>query len=798
MVFLAMAAYSQYNVSGVVADEGNQPLPGSNLVFSDLNKGAVTSGDGTFVFEGIPRGIHTLRITFVGYETVTREVTVNADTHLGTVTMSLASLRVEEVMVTATRAGEKTPVAFTNLDRQEIESRNFGQDVPYLLSMTPSLVSSSDAGHGIGYTTMRIRGTDANRINVTINGIPLNDAESHGVFWVDLPDIATSVDNIQVQRGVGTSTNGAPAFGASINLQTQKVKKEAYATYEGNFGSFRTVRNAISAGTGLLNDRFAVDLRLSDLSSDGYVDRAWTELKSYYASAGYFGEKSMVKFVTFSGKERLYQSWNGLPSGMLESDRTHNSVGEYTDSEGNTAYYDNQIDNYKQDHYQLHVTREFNPGLYLNAALHYTRGLGYWEEYKEDEALSEYKLEEVPAGPDTITGTDLIRQRWLDNYFYGAVGGLHYQKNRISAILGGGWNRYDGDHYGNVIWARFPGLSEINHRWYENRGVKTDWNSYVKTTLQAWPGISLFLDLQLRGINYEIEGIDNDLRDISQIHDYFFFNPKGGVNFQVDEGQRLYFSVSRANREPNRSNFTDADPAGPVPVHETLVDYEAGYSIRGGAYSFDLNLYYMDYNNQLVMTGEINDVGAPVMTNVENSYRTGVELSGGARLASWMRWDVNATLSSNKIRDYVGYVDNWDYWSDMENEPYQVEEQLGTTDLSFSPGVVFNSMLDVEPVENLHIVLASRYVGKQYIDNTSSEDRKLNPYFLNDIRLSYAFFPKFIKELSMNLQVLNLFNEKYETNAWVYRYYAGGEHGVYDGFYPQAGIHFMAGVRLRL
>ena len=795
--FQAMTAYSQYTVSGVVTDEGNQPLPGANLVIADMNKGTIAAEDGVFMLEGIPGGDHSLHITYVGYESITKKISVTSNLDLGVLSMALSSLKMEEVMVTATRAGEKTPVAFTNLDREEIVSRNFGQDVPYLLSMTPSLVSSSDAGHGIGYTTMRIRGTDANRINVTINGIPLNDAESHSVFWVDLPDIATSVDNIQIQRGVGTSTNGAPAFGASVNLQTTTVNKEPYATIEGTGGSFKTLRSAISAGTGLLNDRFAVDLRLSSLSSDGYIDRAWTDLKSYYASAGYYGEKTMIKFVTFSGKERLYQAWNGVPSYLLETDRTYNSVGAYEDSNGNSAYYDNQIDNYKQDHYQLHFTREFSRKLYLNAALHYTRGIGYWEEYKEDEALADYLLDQVISGTDTIQTTDLIRQRWLDNDFLGVVGGLHFQDDFIGAILGGGWNRYDGDHYGNVIWARFPGASEINHRWYENRGVKSDWNTYLKSTIRGGERLSFFLDLQLRGINYEISGADNDLRDISQMHDYLFFNPKAGVNFQLDDSQRAYLSASRANREPNRSNFVDADPAGPVPVHETLMDYEAGYSFTGGFFSLNANLYYMDYINQLVMTGEINDVGAPVMTNVKDSYRTGIELTGGIKPAPWLQWDVNATFSSNKIRNYVGFVDNWDYWYDPDNEPYQLEEDLGNTDLSFSPEIIFNNRLDAELLTNLHLVLSTRYVGKQFIDNTSSPGRKLDPYFVNDLGMSYSFFPLFVKELSLSFQVMNLFNEKYETNAWVYRYYSGGEHGVYDGFYPQAGINFMAGVRLR-
>ncbi|MCK5137916.1 MAG: TonB-dependent receptor [Bacteroidales bacterium] len=794
---LTMSAFSQYTISGVVTDEQNNPLPGANLMLTDVNRGTVTSADGTFFIGGLPGSTYTLMVTFVGYETWSETITLSADLDLGTIGLARTTIMGEEVIITAIRAGSKTPVAYTVIDREEITSRNFGQDVPYLLSFTPSLVTTSDAGHGIGYTSMRIRGTDANRINVTINGIPLNDAESHSVYWVDLPDISTSVDNIQIQRGVGTSTNGAAAFGASINFQTQKLEKEPYAIYDGTFGSFHSVRNAISAGTGLIKDHFAVDLRLSDLHSNGYIDRSWTDLQSYYVSAGYFDSKTLVKFITFSGKEKLYQAWNGVPSYLLDSQRTYNELGAYTNPDGNIAYYDNQVDNYRQDHYQLHLSRAFNERFYANVALHYTKGAGYYEQYKEDQSLSSYLLDDVVIGGDTIGESDLIRRKWLDNDFYGFVGGLHYRTDRFSAILGGGWNQYEGDHFGTVIWIRQPGESEIRHRWYENNGMKSDWNSYLKINLETGERISLFTDLQVRGIDYSIQGADDDLRDITQDHHYLFFNPKAGINLQVDRFQKVYIFVARANREPNRSNFVDADPSGPAPVKETMVDYEAGYTIQGQDYNLSANVYYMDYTDQLVLTGEINDVGSAIMTNVKDSYRAGVELAGSARFTSWFQWDFNITFSRNKILHYTGYVDNWDYWSDPVNESYQVKEELGTTDLSFSPGIILNSRLDFQPVQHLHVNLVSRYVGKQYIDNTSSEERILNPYFINDFRISYAFYPQFMNEISVQLQVLNLFNVEYETNAWIYRYYQGGMEGSFDGFYPQAGTHLMAGIRLR-
>ena len=795
--FMALPALGQHTISGNVLDENNQPLPGANIYITDLERGAIVGENGHFELQAVPSGTHHFRITFVGYETWNRRVDVEGDLDLGSIHLTPAVILGEEVIVKATRAGAATPVAHTDIDREEVVSRNFGQDIPFLLNTTPSLVTSSDAGHGIGYTSMRIRGTDATRINVTINGIPLNDPESHQVYWVDLPDIATSVDNIQIQRGVGTSTNGAAAFGATVNFQTRKLEKEPYAVYDGTYGSFNTMRHAVSAGTGLIGDHFAVDLRLSDLHSDGYIDRSWTNLTSWYASAGYHDARTLIKFVTFSGTEELYQAWNGVPSYLLETDRTYNGLGAYTNADGETVYYDNQIDHYKQQHYQLHLSRTLGDRWVANAALHYTRGAGYYEQYEEDQALADYLLSEVIIGEDTIRESDLIRRKWLDNDFYGFTGGLQYSSTRFSAVLGGGLNRYVGDHFGTVIWARYPGESEIRHRWYENRGIKTDGNGYLKTTWQASDLLSVFTDLQVRVIRYGITGNDDDLRDLTQDHDFLFFNPKAGVNLELGAGQRAYLFVARANREPSRNNFTDADPNGPVPVKESMIDYEAGYAYASEKVQAQVNLYFMDYTNQLVLTGEINDVGSPVMTNIRDSYRAGIELTAGTRLTSWLQWSLNATFSRNKIPHYTGYVDNWDYWSDPENQPYQVVEDLGTTDLAFSPSVIGNSRLDAEPLRRLHLVLDSRYVSRQYIDNTSSLSRSLDPYFINDLRISYALLPDFLKEISIQLQLSNIFNVQYETNAWVYRYYESGNEGVYDGYFPQAGTHVMAGIRVR-
>ena len=794
--FIAMTVYSQYNLSGLIADDNRQPLPGANLQIVGLGSGSIASRTGAFIIQDIPAGNYILMISFVGYATRSEFIDMSADLDLGTLLMERIAIMGEEAMVKAVIANSKTPVAYTGISREEIRHRNFGQDIPFLLSSTPSLVTSSDAGHGIGYTSMRIRGTDANRINVTINGIPLNDAESHSVYWVDLPDIATSVDHIQIQRGVGTSTNGAAAFGASVNFQTRKLEQEPYARYDGIFGSFHTMRNAISAGTGLIREHFAVDMRLSEIHSDGYIDRSWTDLRSYYGSAGYFDSRTIIKFITFSGTEELYQAWNGVPSYLLDDNRTYNELGSYTDEQGNQQFYDNQVDHYRQNHFQLHLSRSLNHYFHLNAALHYTRGAGYYEQYKENQVLGDYLLADVITTGDTIRKSDLVRRKWLQNDFYGLVGALQYESDRLSAILGGGWNHYAGDHFGTVIWARNPGISEIRHRWYTNTGSKSDWNSYAKATLDLGSNFSLFTDIQIRGIDYAIEGADDDLREISQDHQYLFFNPKAGLNLEMTPGQKFYLFVARANREPNRSNFVDADPAGPQPVKESLMDYEAGYSFQREQFRADVNLYYMDYTDQLVLTGEINDVGSAIMTNVSDSYRAGLEISGEGRLNSFLEWGLNVTLSRNKILDYSGYVDNWDYWSDPTSEPYQIVEDLGTTDLAFSPSVIFNSNIIILPVRHMRLELITRYVGAQFIDNTSSDLRLLDPYLVNDFRISYAFYPHFFEELSFQLKLANLFDVEYETNAWVYRYYSGSRESNFDGYYPQAGRHLMAGISL--
>ncbi len=795
LVFLAMGVQAQVNFSGKILDKNNEPLIGANLVFKDSYLGTITDREGKFEFDQLKKGVYKLQISYVGYETRIFDLEITSDLYRE-FTLERSSYLVEEVIIRGLRAGSNDPVTSETIAKEEIKKRNFTQDIPFILKYTPSMVSSSDAGHGVGYTGFRIRGTDANRINITVDGIPLNDAESHGVWWVNMPDFASSVENVQIQRGVGTSTNGSAAFGASVNFKTNTLRDKAYAELNSNYGSFNTRKNSLSLGSGMINDRFSFDLRLSELHSDGYIERAETDLQSLFLTAGHYTEKSILKFNMILGKEKTYQAWDGVPGSLLEQNRRYNGIGQYTDENGEIQYYDNETDNYKQDHYHLHFSREITRDLWFNSTLHYTYGRGYYEQYKEDENLSAYQLPEISIGDSIISSTDLIRQKWLDNDFYGLVFSLNLKKDLFDLDVGGGANQYLGDHFGKVIWARYAGVSEIGHRWYESVGDKRDYNIYAKLNYSILNNLQLFSDLQLRGINYSIEGIDDDLRDITQEHDFLFFNPKLGINYRPDNRQRMYFSFAVANREPNRSNFVDADPNQPLPVHETLYNYELGYNLNSSRYNAMVNFYFMDYDDQLVLTGEINDVGAPVMTNVENSYRLGVELSGGVKITSFLNWEGNIALSRNRIRDMVSYVDNWDYWEDPENEDPQVVEELGNTEIAFSPGIVAASIFNFSPLEGLDISLQSKYVGKQYIDNTESEERKLDPWFINDLIVKYNLPVSWAKNLEFNLMLSNFTDHEYESNAWVYRYYYQGEEQRIDGFYPQAGIHFMAGIRL--
>jgi iron complex outermembrane receptor protein len=800
-VFLAIA---QFTLKGTVKNETGERLTGANLTILNSFSGTTTDVNGAYLFKNLKAGTYQLTISYIGYEKQTKEVKLTGDQTLDVV-LKQDNILAEEVLVSATRVKEKTPVAFVTVEKSEIQDKNMGQDIPYLLGLTPSFVATSDAGTGVGYTNFRIRGTDLNRINVTVNGIPMNDAESHGTWWVDIPDLASSTDNIQVQRGVGTSTNGAAAFGATINLQTTTINKDAFAEFSSSAGSFGTVKNSVGVGSGLIKGKFTFDARLSKISSDGFIDRASSDLKSFFVSGGYFTANTILKANIFSGLENTYQAWNGVPSVRLNNDLagmqryadhylyTQKQVDEMISSDSRTYNlytYENEIDHYQQDHYQLLFSHRLNEVLHVNASLFYTAGKGYYEQFKEDEKLADYLITPPVYGGETIKKSDLIRRKWLDNDFYGMTFSINRKKETSEFTLGGGYNVYDGNHFGKVIWARNAGNSEMNHEWYRGTGVKKDLNLYAKYNYELAENLNLFADIQYRKIDYNIDGVDDDLRDLKQSHHFEFLNPKVGIFYQLNDQQNLYANFARANREPNRDNYVDADPKVKQPTFETLNDFELGYKYNTPRLALGVNAYYMLYQNQLILTGEINDVGAPIMTNVDNSFRAGLELMAGLKLTEKLKWDVNVTFSKNKIKNFSEFVDNWDNGG-------QIEHKLGTTNLAFSPEMIANSQLSWMAATGLNISLQTYSVSKQYIDNSSSNDRKLNGYLLNNLKMTYRVPQKLAKELNLHLMVNNLFDTKYENNAWVYSYVLGGERFAMDGYFPQAGINFLAGIDIK-
>ncbi len=791
MILFAGIANAQYTISGTVTDASDRkPLTGATIILDDQSM--ITSSDleGKFIFKDVNRGAHTLKVSYIGFKTRTMNLDVNKDITLS-VHLKPEVYFSEEVIISAIRAGDDSPTAYTDIDKATLTKENLGKDLPYLISQTPSVVVTSDAGSGVGYTGLRIRGTDLSGINVTLNGIPVNDPESHQVYFVDLPDLASSVENMQIQRGVGTSTNGAAAFGASINIETDGFSDDPYAEYNVAGGSFNTWKNTFKVGSGILRDHWNFNGRVSWVRSDGYIDRASSDLKSAYFAGGYYGKKDIIKAIVMLGKEKTYQAWYGVPKDSLKTNRTFNPAGEMYDNNGNfLGYYDNQTDNYDQNYYQLHYAHMFSNTLNLTTALFYTKGKGYYESYKNDQKYSDYGLDDFIIGSDTITSTNLIRQKWLDNDFYGAILNLNYEKEKLSFNLGTGWNRYDGDHYGKVIWAEYYRPEDLDKDWYFNNGIKNDFNIFAKGQYKIMDKVSLYLDMQYRYISYNITGIKDDLSDFTQDHYYNFFNPKAGIFYKPDESNSLFFSVAVANREPSRSDFRDADPGMEV-KSERLIDFELGYSLNKERFLLEANAFYMDYKDQLVLTGKINNVGSPIRTNVPDSYRTGIELSAALGVTKWLTWNLNGTYSINKIKDFTAYIDDWDQW------PVQKEEYLGTTDISFSPAFTGNSILTFNPLARLDLSLVSHYVSRQYIDNTSNKDRSIDPYFVNNIKINYTFLPRFMKSIDLILSLNNIFNTDYETNAWVYRYIYGGNEYVMDGYFPQSGFNFMVGANFK-
>lgn len=696
------------------------------------------------------------------------------------ITQKDSALFLKPVEVLATRAGAKAPFTKSNISAQEIRKLNLAQDLPFLLNQTPSVVINSDAGNGVGYTGMRIRGSDLSRINVTLNGIPYNDAESQGVFFVDLPDIASSVNSIQIQRGVGTSSNGAGAFGATINVSTHEFNPQAYAEINNSYGSFNTWKNTVKAGSGLLGNHFTLDARLSRITSDGFIDRASSRLSSFYLGGGYFGKKTQVRLNIFGGDEKTYQAWNGIPESMLKTNRTFNSAG--TEKPGEP--YENETDNFRQDHYQLFVNHAISNYLSFNTSFFYTKGRGYYEQYKAGEDFNNYGLPYPVIGNDTVMSTDLVRQLWLAPDFYGSVFSLQYNKSGTQLTLGGGWNRYKGHHFGNIIWSQVG--VPLNHRWYDLDADKKDANIYGKWQQRLNDRFQTFADLQYRSVNYEINGFRYN-PGLMVNNTYHFVNPKIGITY-ARPGFQAYASYAIANKEPNRDDFEAGNQS--QPKHETLHDIEVGIEKRMANVTLSATGFYMYYRNQLVLTGQINDVGAYTRTNIPSSYRLGVELQAAAQPINSLLINLNLALSRNRINDFVEYVDDYDNGG-------QKTFSYKNPDIAFSPWLVGNATITYKPFKDAELSWFSKYVSEQFLDNTSNSSRQLDAYLVNDLRANYTFRSKLFKEISILGQLNNLFGVKYEPNGYTFSYLYDASLVTENYYYPMAGRNFMIGVNLK-
>ena len=804
ILFLATSsiAFSQ-SLKGKVTDalSGN-PLP--NVTVEIEHEGLTLTNDaGIFEFKKRNSKNDEIKISSIGYKPYQAKITTVEGLLL--ISLEPVQLFLQPVEVKALRAGEKAPFTKTNISKKEIEKLNVGQDLPFILNQTPNVVINSDAGNGVGYTGIYIRGTDATRINMTLNGIPYNDAEDQSIYFVDLPDFASSVNSIQIQRGVGTSSNGAGAFGATMNFSTNEFNDKAYTEINNSFGSFNTWKNTVKVGSGLIDDHFTLDARLSRISSNGYIDRATSDLKSFYLSAAYYSKKSSFRFNIISGYEKTYQAWNGIPEAKLNGAKTaldqhyENNVGSlyFTQADSLNLYnsnnrtynyftYKNQTDNYWQNHYQFFFNHQFNQLLSLNVAGFLSRGYGYYEEYQNQQSYANYGLQPVVVGADTISTTDLIRQKWLSNYFYGGIFSLQYKNKGTQFTIGGGWDKYDGTHYALVNWAQNGGIPN-GYEYYNVPAHKTDLNMYAKLQQKLNEHFTAFADLQFRNIDYQINGFE-DNPSIVVNPKYNFLNPKAGISYNNNDWQG-YFSYSLGNHEPNRGDFEANQNELPKP--EQLNDFELNIEKKNSEYSFSATGYYMLYKNQLVLNGKINDVGEYTRINIPNSYRLGIELQGSIKLTDWLNINGNIAFSKNKVKNYTEFIDDYDNGG---QKSFSYKE----TDIAFSPSTVGSASINFLPFKNYELNLISKYVSKEYLDNAQNEDRKLNGYYVQNLRMSYAIKSKTIKETDFILQVNNLFNKKYEPNGYTYSYFYGGSLITENFLFPMASTNFMFAVNIKL
>lgn len=767
---LSFANAQSYSLQGKVVDQDNAALSGATVLIKELKQGTSASMEGKFSFE-LPKGTYTLRVSFIGYNTLEQKVVLSSNQDL-VLRLTQSNNVLDEVLVSAIRANSNTPVTYSNFSKKEIAKRNLGQDIPVLLNYLPSVVSSSDAGAGIGYTYLNVRGSNGERINVTINGIPYNDAESHGTFWVNLGDFASSTENLQLQRGVGTSTNGSGAFGASLNILTDAISEKAYGEIANSIGSFGARKHTVKFSTGKLNEHFEVSGRLSNISSDGYVDRASADLKSYFLQGAYSDKNTLIKAIAFGGKERTYQAWFGLTPQQLAEDRRQNP---YT--------YENEVDDYQQDHYQFHWNEQWNKNWSTNLGLNYTKGAGFFEQFREGESAADFN--------NLIAdGSDVIVRRWLDNNFYVANFNLIYEKKSVNITSGISYSNYTGDHFGEVIWGSdlTPG-TQIRDRYYFSDARKTDFSIFSKATFAISEKLTGYLDLQGRFVSYTTQGLTSDRAPLDVDANFNFFNPKAGFTYKIKDGSNLYFSYARANREPNRN-----DLEGGINTNETLDDFELGWRYASDNIKLNTNVYFMNYKNQLVLTGALDGVGAPIRATSGKSYRLGLEIDAEIQLNDYWTWRPNAALSQNRNRDFRAPING-----NIIN--------LGNTPLSFSPNVILGNNITFQAADNFFISFLSKYVGKQYMSNLNARVSRLeilDSFFTSDLNFAYEIeTEKIFDSIIITGLINNVFNVEYVDRGYYYTFddtwSNPGTTTTVDGagYYPQATINFLLGVTLK-
>ncbi len=772
LLFAAFTANSQnFILSGKVVNSQQEPLVGATVAVKSLKKGTSSDFEGGFKLS-LAKGTYNVTVSYVGFKTVTQKVDITANQTVNFQLTSDANV-LDEVLVSAVRVKADAPVTHSNLTKKEIAKRNLGQDIPILMNYLPNVVSSSDAGAGIGYTYIRVRGSDASRVNVTVNGIPYNDAESQGTFWVNMGDFASSTQSLQLQRGVGTSTNGSGAFGASLNILTDAVAEEAGGEISNSFGSYGTRKHTVKFTTGKVNEHFEFAGRLSNIYSDGYIDKAFTDLKSYFLQGSYTDDNTLIKALVFGGKEKTFQAWAGIDLKQLQTNRRFNP---YT--------YDNETDNYQQDHYQLHWNEKINENWSTNIGLNYTRGKGYFEQYKAGRDAADYNNL-------IVDGSDVIVRRWLDNHFYVANGNVTYKKDNLEIITGGSYSKYDNDHYGEVIWGSdLAPNANIRDHYYDSASKKTDLSIFSKATFNVTDNLKAFVDIQGRFVNYKTSGLTSDRDPINVDKDYNFFNPKAGLTYKVNDEHSLYVSYAKANREPNRNDFEGGNSK-----HESLDDYELGWRLSTPVAKINTNVYYMDYQNQLILTGAIDpNTGEPLRASSGSSYRLGIEIDADLKLSEQVSMRPNVAFSKNINRDYHAKIDG-------------VLQNLGNTTITFSPDIVFGNALVYKPVKNLQLAFLSKYVGKQFMSNLDSRVSDLDVlegFFTSDLNLVYEIQTnKIFKSIVFTALVNNIFNKEYVDRGYYFTYddtwTNPGTTKTVDGsgYYPQATRNFLIGATLK-